>query len=309
MPFLINTFRGLEDFWNNFEDHDLCTKPKSKSESRCMFCHLRSICLRSNRVKYKRSIKPVELESQMKMLPSEDSFVKEFPSMLPNILENISSYDLEFRNSFIGGNLKCMSCSKKIPIGQFEVIHFDQLQGLSSIQDMGGKLFEEIAKMHQKMSSRCKNLKVDLKTNKLLMITMESCEELLFSKEICILGNNYEVLSFSAMDSSMNLKTTFKFKENYFTSENGSIPQLYEISGPQRISTILFVKSTNDMTIMNCDSYILKKGILDSLRRETYKILDNPKYEEIKEKRKESDRKRDQTMKRIEMHNKIDKIR
>ena len=107
IPFLVNFFRSLEHNWNQFETHTLCTKPKCSSNSRCLLCHLRSITLRLNRVRYKRKMKPMELEAQIDKLPSEKKFQETFPSELKNIMENISSFEPSFRNSFLGGDMEC----------------------------------------------------------------------------------------------------------------------------------------------------------------------------------------------------------
>ena len=119
LTLLINFFRGLENIWGLFEKHGLCKKPTSKAGTRCLFCHLRSIALRSNRIKLKRRMKPMELECQLDKFPNESTFLNNFPSTISKIVENKSSFDLDFRNSFHGGDLECNNCNTRFSMGLF----------------------------------------------------------------------------------------------------------------------------------------------------------------------------------------------
>ena len=155
---LINLFRGLENYWGFFSKHVLCRTPHCKSGRRCLFCHLRSIALRSNRVKRKISIKTMEMDSQLDYLPDEVSFINDFPKVVSKMLEDISSFDLEFRNQFLGSNLNCDSCTSRFSVGLFDTIHIEDNYDMENVQDIATSIEDKIAKIHQVTNQKCKNL-------------------------------------------------------------------------------------------------------------------------------------------------------
>ena len=97
------------------------------------------------------------------------------------------------------------------------------------------------------------------------------------------MNSYYEVSSFSSMMSCKTIQTTFSFQGNFYTSQNGSIPRLDELQGKQKISSILFFKKLVDKCNLNKDQFVFKRGILDSLSRESNKFVDTIKYQELKE--------------------------
>ena len=313
IPFLINFFRSFENHWGLFVKHELCKKPKCKTGRRCLFCHLRSSTLRSNRIKQKRSIKTMEMESQLDKFPDEITFLNDFPIVISKMLEEISSFDLDFRNSFVGGDLECGNCNKRFSTGLFETIHLeidDTCSGsIRGLQDIATKLEEKCARNHQDMSSKCKLMKLDLENKKMLVATIEGCHQVKFSERIWFMDSNYETLSFSSVDSEKTVKTTFKFKGNFYTSYNGSLPELTNVSELQNVNVILFAKESLPCREEDLNQFIFNRNALDSFTKEAYKLTNRKKYNEMKEKRKEVDTIRDKTEKRREMHQNVDTVR
>ena len=261
IPFIINIFRGLEQHWNLFGKHALCTKPKCKSGSRCLFCHLRSVTLRFNRNKYRRRMKPMELESQISKLPSEKEFLDAFPSKVKNIVETIVSYDLDFRHSFIGGNLECASCKTKFSAGLFETIHLDPVfaKNIMSVHDISNQIEEIIVQIHNEKSKGCNYFQLKSRMQQMLLVTTENSNEVEFNESISLFNTTFRVLSFSSLNSCTEVQTTFKFKGDFYTSLNGSIPVLSDLAESQKISVILFIEEQAETQEKPIDELIFKK--------------------------------------------------
>ena len=132
-----------------------------------------------------------------------------------------------------------------------------------------------IVKIHTEKSSDCKAFKLYSKFKRMLLVTIDSCKEIKFAKKMCLFNTNYKVLSFSSMHSSKIVQTTFNYKRNYYTSFNGSTPELSNVSKLQKISVILFVEDINKHDEQDYSNQIFKKSSLDTFTREAYKFIDN----------------------------------
>ena len=114
-------------------------------------------------------MKPVELESQMNKLPSEEEFFNSFPSVVNDIMGNICEFDLDFRNSFFGGNLECASCNTRFSAGFYETIHLHNSlsENIRNVQDIADKVKEKLDQIHEKKFSDCKMFKLKTRTKKI----------------------------------------------------------------------------------------------------------------------------------------------
>ena len=276
------------------------------------FCQLRSITLRSNRVKQRRDIKAMEMESQLNQIPSEITLIKDFPSSISRIIEDIASFDLDFRNSFLGGNLQCINCKTKFSVGLFETIHIQRdskSPNVESIEHIAGIIEEKIARTHESMSNSCKNLELDIEDKKILVVTIEGENKVRFSDKIKLMDETYKVMSFSSISSTQIEKTTFRSGELFYTTENGSTPQLTNLEETSKINVALFVKENIHYQEDDLDQFIFKKNSLDTFSKEAIKFTNREKYEEMREKRATYERARDKTDKRKLMHQTLDEVR
>ena len=311
---LVNLFRGLDDHWRIFNEHILCTKTLCNSGRRCLFCHLRSIALRANRLKLrsKRSIQVMEMESQLNHLPSKKALTEDFLNVMSRIIEDISSFDLTFRNSFLGGNIECENCKAKFPVGLFDTIHLQkgsQLENIESIQDIATAIKKKCSKEHQRTSMNCESLKLNIVNKNLLVVLLDGENQVQFSNKMKLFDTTYDIIAFSSINSEKIGKTTFQFNKDFYSSENGSIPEMTNLSKPVKINIAIFVKENLKHPKINLDQFIFNKNSLDIFTKEAYEFTNREKYEEIREKRKFLFKELDKTKKRKEMHQDIDKIR
>jgi hypothetical protein len=151
------------------------------------------------------------------------------------------------------------------------LIHIENVNSSSgdiiNITDIAKEVNEHFVKKHNQ-SSKCEHLNLDLKYKKMLIITMDGYDPLIFSKKISLLNTNFEVLAFSSVNSSKIVTTTFNFKEQFYTAHNGSIPEVANLSELQKIDVILLVKEGVASNKINHTEHIFKKRALDGFKRE-----------------------------------------
>ena len=188
----------------------------------------------------------MEMNSQLNQFPSEMVLVNDFPNVISRIVENISSFDLEFRNSFLGGNLQCQKCKSKLSVGLFDTIQVRIENCLEDIQDLAKLIEEKITKCHKQESTICERLTISTKNKHFLIVIIHGEYTIKLSKCMKLMETNYEVLSFSSINSESIGKTTFRFNGNFYTSEDGSIPMITNLTESHRVNVMLFAQGDPD---------------------------------------------------------------
>ena len=182
-------------------------------------------------------------------------------------------------------------------------------ESIASIQDIAALIEEKAAKCHNLTSGDCKQMELNIEKKNLLLVTIIGQNHFKLSSRIMFMKTNYELLSLSSIDSERIKKTTFKCNGIFFTSENDSVPEVTDLSKPQRINIALFVKENLEKSNKNQDKFIFNQSSLDTFTKEAYKSTDRVKYDAMKLKRKNEDIERDKTEKRKKMHQEKDKDR
>ena len=161
------------------------------------------------------------------------------------------------------------------------------MKNVRQLQDLSTQIKDQFEEKHQEMSRNCQSLKLSIGKNKMLMVTIEGWNQIEFSERISLMNTNYELLSFSTLHSKSILKTTFKFKGRFYTSYNGSLPEITNLSELQNMNVLLFVKEGLKCPEIDLNEYIFNKNALDNFTKESYKFTNSAKYEKMKENRKE----------------------
>ena len=133
-------------------------------------------------------MKTMEMESCLNQLPSELELINDFPNTLSRLLEDISSFDLKYRNSYLGGNIQCNNCKIKFSIGLFDTIHIENGSSVENTQDIGTLVEKVITRSHQNVSKNCEQLEANVNDKKLIIITINGDNQISFSSKIKIMG-------------------------------------------------------------------------------------------------------------------------
>ena len=163
--------------WECFQEihHDLC-KAKSEAGKRCLFCLLTSCCLRVNRLKYRRCIKLIELESQKDILMEITLISSADTQDVSRIVNTITTDANYFGSVFLSNEIKCKSCKKNFSISEFKHIFIknEDMKPNKTVEDC---LKDKINRAHED-NSDCKNLQVNIENKSLLFVTFESYTEI-----------------------------------------------------------------------------------------------------------------------------------
>jgi hypothetical protein len=105
-------------------------------------------------------------------------------------MENISLFEPDFRNTFLGGNLECTSCNTKFSAGFHETVHLHDSfsKNIRNVQDIAGKVKDKIMKAHHEKVSDCKNFQMFSRNKKMMLVTMDSCKEIYVEGNMCLLS-------------------------------------------------------------------------------------------------------------------------
>ena len=98
------------------------------------------------------------------------------------------------------------------------------------MQDIANQVETLLERSHESKSVKCKSSNFQLANRNMLLVTLEKCEEIMFSESITLFNTSYETMSFSSKISQEILETSFNLEGQFYTSQNGSIPVLSNLS-------------------------------------------------------------------------------
>ena len=107
--------------WKIFDSHGLCSKSRGKSDH-CMFCRLRSTCLRLNDAKRLRKIKLVEFTSVIKKLSCNIYDPSKMNLSLSEMLEASIQQDENLNRHFVGFQSTCINCKMTVSVNNSPVL-------------------------------------------------------------------------------------------------------------------------------------------------------------------------------------------
>ena len=207
---IVNLFRCLEDTWILFKNHTLCSKPLSSTISRCLFCHLRSICLRVNKVKRRTCIKAVEIDAQRNSFPEDEQLFQNFPQCIAEIMVIFTSYDVGFKEATLSLEISCLN-SEHDENGAMQPLKKDG-NTFSTPDQLAAKLKSFIETSHSQ-NLPCEYPRIDMKQKTVLLFIFQENVDYHISKHLIFEGNEYEVCAYASVEIGNSIKTTFKFKD------------------------------------------------------------------------------------------------
>jgi hypothetical protein len=306
---VITIFRSFEGIWKEFDDHPLCSRAKTKTGLRCLFCQVRSLSLRLNRAKIKVNLKPVEILSQLDQLPNKEDI--NFPNYFYQVLKKIELYEEKVIEASLGKSLICQNCSHNIQVGNLWSMHarkqdISQLEN-PSVRTILSKLLDDAAVKHKCTVKR----KVSLKTNgldKFIIMTFESPNKISIPEEISFQERNYSFISQVYEDKDKNLKSSFKYKNDLYSTVDMKPPEkVYSVLEENILLLVYKLNLVNEDIWQVDDSPIIyKNSSLDNMNHRLNSFLSPEKYEKRKCDQQKADRKRDQLPKRKAEHKETD---
>ena len=120
----LNFFRGLDCLWASTNNHGICNLKKNDGGfSNCLFCVMRSACLRLNHrgKKGPKFLKPAEVFSQLGQLNWNEASSTVF-NMIGQTTAILINCGEEVKKNFMPCNIVCKNCEEKNLYPQNEMI-------------------------------------------------------------------------------------------------------------------------------------------------------------------------------------------